>query len=80
MSTLVGYLMSNLVNKHTHTQYIYIYIYIYIGGTCSIMVTIIGNGHSELSTNPGQDCISHSTNTHGKVMNATFLWPPAMGK
>ena len=43
------------------------------------MVIVIGNGHDNMSSNPGQDCISHSTNTIGKCMNPIIL-PPAMGK
>ena len=39
----------------------------------------VGNGHGDTSSNPGQDCISHSTNTLGKGMNPIIL-PPAMDK
>ena len=51
--------------------YIYIYIYIYkiltsqhnevvdfelfTGGTCGVMVIVVGNGHDDTSSNPGQD-------------------------
>ena len=42
-----------------------------------VMVIIVGNGHGDMSSNPG--CISHSTNTLGKGMNPIIL-PPAMGK
>ena len=43
------------------------------------MVIVLGNGHGNMSSNPGRDCISHSTNTLGKGMNPIIL-PPAMGK
>ena len=53
---------------------------LYLGGIRDIMVTIVGNGHGDMSSNPGQDCcISHITNTLGKGMNPTILLP-AMGK
>ena len=42
------------------------------------MVIIGGNGHSNTSSNSGQDWL-HSTNTLGKGMNPIIL-PPAMGK
>ena len=36
--------------------YVYIYIYIYIYGSVrGVMVIIIGNGHGDMSSNPGQD-------------------------
>ena len=46
-------------HTHTHTHiYIYIYIYIYIrAGVCGVMVTVVGNGHGEMSSNPGRDCL-----------------------
>ena len=37
------------------------------------MVTIVGYGHSNQSSNPRKDCISHSTNTFGKGMNPNIL-------
>ena len=43
------------------------------------MVIVVGNGHGDMSSNPGRDCISYSTNTLGKGMNLIIL-PPAMGK
>ena len=44
------------------------------------MVIVVGNGHGDMSSNPGQiDCISHSTNTIGKGINPIII-PPAMGK
>ena len=46
---------------------------------CGVMVIVIGNRHEDTSSNPGWDCISHSTNTLGKGMNPIIL-PPAMGK
>ena len=52
----------------------------YIHLEYGVMVIIVGNGHSDTSSNPGRgDCISHSTNTLGKGMNPIGL-PPAMGK
>ena len=49
------------------------------GGACGVMVIDIGNGHGDTSSNPGWDCVSHSTNTLKKGMNPIIL-PPAMGK
>ena len=50
------------------------------GGDRGVMVIIVGNGHGDTSSNPGEtDCISHSTNTLGKGMNPIIL-PPAIGK
>ena len=46
---------------------------IYIGGARDVMVIV------DRSSNPGRDCISHSTNTLGKGMYPIIL-PPAMGK
>ena len=44
------------------------------------MEIILGNGHSDTSSNPGKvNHITHSTNTFGKDMNPIIL-PPAMGK
>ena len=48
-------------------------------GARGVMVIVVGNGHGDTSSNPGRDCISHSTNTLGKGMNPIIL-PPAMGK
>ena len=39
----------------------YIYIYIYRErekGICGVMVTIIGNGHSDISSNAGPGCLN----------------------
>ena len=47
-------------------------------GACGVMVNVVGNGHGDMSSNPGPG-ISHSTNTLGKGMNPIIL-PPAMGK
>ena len=44
-----------------------------------VMVIVLENGHDDMSSNPGRDCILHSTNTLGKGMNPIIL-PPAMGK
>ena len=50
------------------------------GGARGVMVIVVGNGHGDMSSNPGQiDCISHSANTLGKGMNPINL-PPTMGK
>ena len=49
------------------------------GGARGVMVIVLGNGDVDTSSNPGRDCISHSTNTLGKGMNPIIL-PPAMGK
>ena len=34
-----------------------VYTYISNGGAHSVMVTVIGNGHSNMSSIPGQDCL-----------------------
>ena len=47
-------------------------------GAWSVMVIVIGNGHSNQSSNPGWRCL-HFTNTLGKGMNPTIL-PSIMGK
>ena len=49
------------------------------GAAHGVMVIVVGNGHGNTSSNPGRDCISHSTNTLGDGMNPIIL-PPAMGK
>ena len=41
------------------------------------MVTALGNGYDDLSSN--SVCITHNTHTLGKGMNPTIL-SPAMGK
>ena len=57
---------------------IYIYIYIYIYGFA--MVNVVGNGHGDMSLNPGRGfLISHNTNTLEKSMNPFSLFP-ALGK
>ena len=43
------------------------------------MVIVLGNGQGDTSSNPGRDCISHSTNTLRKGIYPIIL-PPAMGK
>ena len=43
------------------------------------MVIVVGNGHGDTSSNPGFDCISHSTNPLGKGINPV-IHPPAMRK
>ena len=52
-------------------------LYIYSSSTYGVVVNIIGNGHSNMSSNP--DCIFYSTNTLRRDMNSTNL-PQAMGK
>ena len=49
------------------------------GDARGVMVIVVGNEHGDMSSNPGRDCISRSTNTLGKGMNPIIL-PPAMGK
>ena len=55
--------------------------YTNIQGVLSVMVTVIGNGHSDHSSNPGQDSsyFLHSVKTLGKDMNPIIL-SPSMGK
>ena len=53
--------------------------YVVFGGARGVVVIVVGNEHGDTSSNPGQDCISHSTNTLRKGMNPIIL-PPAMGK
>ena len=50
-----------------------------VGGARGVMVIVTGYGHGDTISIPGQDCISHSTNTLGKGMNPIIL-PSAMGK
>ena len=50
-----------------------------VGGARGVIVIVVGNEHGDTSSNPGRDCISHSTNTLGKDMNPIIL-PLAMGK
>ena len=38
-----------------------------------VMVIVVGNGRDDISSNPGRDSISHSTNTLGKGMNPIIL-------
>ena len=33
----------------------YVDIYVYYGGARGVMVTVVGNGHSDMSSNPGRD-------------------------
>ena len=49
----VGYIYAFMcVCTHTHTH-----IYIYMSGAiCGVMLTNLGNGHSDQSSNPGQGC------------------------
>ena len=51
------------------------------GGIRGVVVTVIGNGHGDTSSNPGQDYLhfSHSINILEKGMNPT-IHPPPMGK
>ena len=50
-----------------------------MGGICGVMIVIIANRGSDLRSNPGQVCISHHANTHGKGMSPTILLP-AVGR
>ena len=43
------------------------------------MDIVVENGHHGRSSNLGRVCISHCTNTLGKIMNSTVL-PQAMNK
>ena len=43
------------------------------------MVIVVGSGHDDTSSNPGRDCLSHSTNALGKGMYPIIIHP-AMGK
>ena len=45
-----------------------------IGGARGVMVIVVGNGHGDMSSNPGRDWFHI-----GKGMNPIIL-PPAMGK
>ena len=77
---------NNLVNnsvvffRFSGKLYSHIHIgdYIYLGGARGVMVIVVGNGHSDTSSNPGRDWL-HFTNTLGKGMNPIIL-PPVMGK
>ena len=53
--------------------------HIFVCGALGVMVSVLGNGHGDTSSNPGRDCISQSTNTLGKGMNPIIL-PTAMGQ
>ena len=33
------------------------HMYIYVCDVCGVMITILGNGHNDPSSNPGQGCI-----------------------
>ena len=47
------------------------------GGARGVMVIVVGKGYGDTSSNPGRDCISHSTNAFGKGMNPIIL--PSFG-
>ena len=49
------------------------------GGARSVMVIIVGIGHGDTSSNPGQDWLHFTLQYLGKGMNPIIL-PPAMGK
>ena len=42
-----------------------------IGSTHGVMHIVIGNEHGNLSSNPGQVCLSHLANIIGKVRQPT---------
>ena len=54
-----------ILNKYIH------------GGACGVMVTVVGNGHDNLNSNPGLGCL-HFTYL-GKCIDLTILLT-AMGK
>ena len=33
-----------------------LYVFI-LGGACGVMVIVVGNGHGDMSSNPGRDCL-----------------------
>ena len=51
---------------------------LYTGGACGVMVTVIENGHSDLSSNPRQGC-PHFHCVLGKDINPIIL-PPSLDK
>ena len=61
--------------------YIYIYIYIYVRvfvreyvcGASGVIVIVEGNGHGDLSSNPGRGFFSCNTNIQEKDRNSTIL-------
>ena len=62
-----------LSQYHWNTHYVCVFIH-------GVMATMIGNGHSNLSSNLAEAvCISHSANTFEKGINSTFL-PLTTGK
>ena len=42
---------------HINSVYIYIYIYKMFRGVSDVMLTVVGNGYSDPSSNPGQGCL-----------------------
>ena len=45
---------------------------------CGVMVSVVGNGHCDLSSKPDEAVyISHGSSTLGKDVNPTIL-PPSM--
>ena len=64
-------------HTHTHTHiYIYIYIYIY---ALSIMVTILGNEHDDMRSNPGQGSLHFTLRKYpwerdDSNYSSSFLW------
>ena len=51
-----------------------------VRNVCDVIVTVVGNGHGDMSSSPGGICWHPPrANTLGKGMNPSFL-PPAMGK
>ena len=56
--------------------HIYIYIYVHIGGIHGVMVTVIGNGHSnQVQILDKAVYILQRTNTFTKKINPTILFP-----
>ena len=79
---LSWYATSSSISKYI-SIYIYIYIfrkrYVYTGGSHSVIIIVVENRHSDLSSNPESVYISHSINTFEKGMNPIIL-PPALSK
>ena len=81
--TLKKILKNAITHTHTHAHTFtctYIVISFVLGSAYGVIIIIIGNGHTELSSNPGLTvCSSHSASILGKDMNPIIL-PPALGK
>ena len=60
---LLGYLFFLLFSQINHKRY-------FLGGARDVMVIVVGNGHEDISSNPGRDIAFH----------IALILPPAMGK